>query len=196
MLVPLFLALRTAFRSILLLQGGSSMFALRDKPLCRLLTAGYPPTTSTLAYLVLPAEWSAYKRNRAKPPRFTRYLIAQHARSLSPNGLPGLKEHLHTNDGQLPDHTQLPDVFASQGRVALGITDESPNSISFGIVTRVNVPENPSAGQIVLASINSAIVIRKQMLSLYAFDSIKDPALVEPIKHLSREWLSCLRHEN
>jgi Glycine transporter len=116
-----------------------------DKALCRLLTAGYPPTTFTLAYLVLPTEWSEYQNNRAKPPHFTRYLIAQHAGSLSPEGLPRLKEYLRSNGGQIPDHTQLPALLASQGRVTLGITDESPDSISFGVVMRTNAPDNPSA---------------------------------------------------
>ena len=167
-----------------------------DKDLCHLITAGYPSTTFTLAYLVLPAEWNAYEKNRGKPPHFSRYLIAQRAGALSPERLSGLKERLHSTQGEIPDHTQLPAVFASKGRVPLGITDESPDSISFGAVMRVGVTDNPSAGQITVASINSAIIIKNQLLSLYAFDSITDPSLVEPVKHLSRQWLSCLRRQN
>jgi hypothetical protein len=47
-----------------------------------------------------------------------RYLIAQRAVNLSPDGLPGLKAHLHSNQGQIPDHTRLPAVFESQRRVS------------------------------------------------------------------------------
>jgi hypothetical protein len=169
---------------------------IEDKGLCKLLTAGYPQTSITLAYFVLPAEWMAYARNPAKPPHFTRYLIAQRAKSFPPDGLPEFKQYLHSKQGDMPDHTKLPEVFASEGRVNLGITDETTDSISFGVVMKVGVAGEPSAGTVTLASINSIIAAHKKMLSLYTFDSINDPLAIRPVEALSRRGLTCLRTKN
>ena len=93
-----------------------------DATLCKTLTSGYPPTVSTLAYFVLPDEWNAAKE---KPRGFTRYLIAQLSGSMSPEKLPGFKQYLHSQQGQIPDHTALPSVLAARGRVPLGIVSET-----------------------------------------------------------------------
>jgi hypothetical protein len=163
-----------------------------DAALCKTLTSGYPPTVSTLAYFVLPGEWKAAK---AKPRGFSRYLIAQLAGSMSPDKLPGFKQYLHSQQGQVPDHTALPTVLASRGRVPLGIVGETPDSVSFGTVMKLE-SNRPSSPEFALASINSAIIVRDRVLSLYAFDEVKDFEAVEPLKKLSDEWLTCLRKNN
>jgi hypothetical protein len=163
-----------------------------DAGLCRTLTSGYPPTVTTLAYFVLPEEWKASKD---KPRGFTRYLIAQLAGSMSPDKLPGFRRYLHSQQGNIPDNTVLPSVLASHGRVPLGIVNETPDSISFGTVMKLE-PNVPSSQGFALASINSAIIVRNQVLSLYVFDEIKDPRAVDPLKTLSEKWLKCLRQNN
>jgi hypothetical protein len=162
-----------------------------DASLCKRLTSGYPPSVSTLAYFVLPGEWEA---SRDKPHGFTRYLIAQLAGSMSPHELPEFKQHLHAQQGEIPDHTTLPSTLQSRGRVPLGIVNEAPDSISFGTIMELE-PTTSSQG-FELASINSMIVVRDRVLSLYAFDEVKDPASIEPLKSLSERWLTCLRQNN
>jgi hypothetical protein len=163
-----------------------------EAALCKTLTSGYPPSVSTLAYFVLPDEWKASKD---KPQGFTRYLIAQLAGSMSPDKLPGLKRHLHSQQGEIPDSTALPSALASRGRVPLGIVNETEDSISFGTVMKLESAGSSSSG-FALASINSAIIVRDRVLSLYAFDELKDPRAVEPLKGLSEKWLTCLRQNN
>jgi len=162
-----------------------------DKALCRTLTAGYPASISTLAYFVLPEDWKTAKQN---PRGFRRYLIAQLSGSMTPDRLPAFKQYLHSQRGQVPDHTALPAVLTSKGRASLGIVSETPDSISFGTVMKL---ESTSTSQnIDLASINSAIIIRDRLLSLYVFDEVRDPNAVEPLKALSERWLKCLRENN
>jgi hypothetical protein len=163
-----------------------------DATLCKTLTSQYPPTVSTLAYFVLPDEWKAAKKEFRG---FRRYLIAQLSGSMSPDKLPGFKQYLHSQQGEIPDHTALPSVLASRGRVPLGIVSETPDSISFGTVMKLEA-RSPSSQGFVLASINSAIVVRDRLLSLYVFDEVKDPGAVEPLKTLSDAWLTCLRKNN
>ena len=163
-----------------------------DATLCKTLTSGYPPTVSTLAYFVLPDEWNAAKE---KPRGFTRYLIAQLSGSMSPEKLPGFKQYLHSQQGQIPDHTALPSVLAARGRVPLGIVSETSDSVSFGTVMKLE-STRPSSHGFALASINSAIIVRDRVLSLYAFDEVKDFGAVEPLKTLSDAWLTCLRKNN
>jgi hypothetical protein len=163
-----------------------------DASLCKTLTSGYPPTASTLAYFVLPDEW---KEAKAKPRGFTRYLIAQLSESMSPDKLPGFKQYLHSQQGQVPDHTTLPSELASRGRVPLGIVGETSDSISFGTVMKLESTSGSSQG-FALASINSAIIVRDRVLSVYAFDEVKEVGAIEPLKTLSASWLTCLRNSN
>ena len=151
-----------------------------DAALCRTLTSGYPASVSTLAYFVLPEEWKATKEN---PRGFKRYLIAQLSASMTPDKLPGFKQYLHSQQGQVPDHTALPTVLTSRGRAPLGIVSETPDSISFGTVMRLE--STRTSQEVALASINSAIIMRDRVLSLYVFDEVQDPNAVEPLKALS-----------
>jgi hypothetical protein len=163
-----------------------------DATLCRTLTSGYPPSVSTLAYFVPAEEWKTAKE---KPQGFSRYLIAQLAGSMSPEKLPGFKRYLHSQQGEIPDSTSLPSFLAAHGRVPLGIVGESADSISFGTVMKLESTQ-PSSQSLALASINSAIIVRDRVLSLYAFDTVKNPSAVEPLKALSEKWLTCLRQNN
>jgi hypothetical protein len=163
-----------------------------DASLCKTLTSGYPPTASTLAYFVLPDEW---KEAKAKTRGFTRYLIAQLSESMSPDKLPGFKQYLHSQQGQVPDHTTLPSVLALRGRVPLGIVAETSDSISFGTVMKLESTSGSSQG-FALASINSAIIVRDRVLSVYAFDEVKEVGAIESLKTLSASWLTCLRNSN
>ena len=123
------------------------------------------------------------------------YLIAPLAGSMSPDKLPGLKRYLHSQQGEIPDSTALPSILASHGRVPLGIVSETADSISFGTVMKLE-SHQPSSQSLALASINSAIIVRDRVLSLYAFDTVKSPSTVEPLKALSEKWLTCLRRNN
>ncbi len=165
----------------------------QDAQLCHNLTAGYPPSTKTLGYFVLSEEWKQFRKERIG---FSRYLIAQLAISLSPDDLPGLKKHILSNQGSIPDHTSLVKILELKGRAPIGVFLDTADAIAFGQVLklRMNPPAPPK--DIILASTNVALAVKGKMLSLYAFDEVAEDMNVEAVKELTRKWLECLRAAN
>jgi hypothetical protein len=166
----------------------------KDKSLCAVLTAGYPASVTTLGYFVVPEEWEAYKRS--PPQSFTRYLIAQLATSKSAADLAGFKRYLHAQQGSIPDHSRVPAVLESEGRVALGILGETDSSISFGTVMRLRPPADSLATRITLVATNSAVVAKGHLLSVYVFRDFREPPDIEAVEQLTRTWLACLARRN
>ena len=161
----------------------------KDRELCKSLTSGYPASVSTLAYFVTPNEWATFLE---KQTGFSEYLIAQLSHGMAPEQLPGFKAYVRSQNGTVPDNTELHKLLADRGRVSLGVVDESPNSISFGVVLKVQ----DAVGTMNLASINSAIVIRDRVLSLYAFQQVSTVDRTEPLRARSGRWLACLNKQN
>ena len=166
----------------------------QDTALCRRLSAGYPPSTTTLGFFVPDEEWVAYRRGALQG--FTQYLIAQKAGSMSPSAFPGFKQHLHAQQGGIPDHTRLPAQLEPGSRVPLGIFDESDNSISFGVVMSARPAGTGQAAPIALVATNSALALRSRVLYLYVYRRYGTAADIDRAKEQTRAWLGCLRTVN
>jgi hypothetical protein len=164
----------------------------KDTDLCQRLTGGFPPGVVTLGYFVASAEWEAHLSNPST--NFAHYLIAQVAGHMTPADLPGFKKYVHTNNGAVPDHTELPAVLKSQGHVGLGVVDETDSSISFGTIMLLRRGAEPDP--IRLIATNSAVVARGHLLSLYVYREMRDTADVSAAIRQTREWLGCVRQAN
>jgi hypothetical protein len=166
----------------------------QDAALCRRLTAGYPAGTTTFGYFVPQQEWQAYQRGTAQG--FSQYLIAQGAGSMSPSDLPRFKRHLHAKQGDIPDHTRLPALLESGGRVPIGVFDESESSISFGVVMSGQQVGSSESKAIHLVATNSMLVLGPQVLSLYVYRRFGTASDVDRAKEQTKLWLGCLRKAN
>jgi hypothetical protein len=164
-----------------------------NTPICRTLTEGYPPSVTTMGYFVTADEWRSFKQ---APRSFTQYLIAQFAPSMSPDDLPGLKQYLRSQQGNIPDHTRLPSVLDSVGRVPLGIFDETESSISFGTVMKLQRGGPESIEPMPMVATNTAAVVKGRVLSLYVYRQFQTAADVDTAEQWTRRWLSCLLRAN
>jgi hypothetical protein len=165
-----------------------------DTALCRRVSAGYPPSATTLGYFVPETEWRAYRQGTIHG--FTQYLIAQRASSISPSSLPKFKQHVRAQQGDLPDHTRLPAQLESGGRVPLGVFDESENSISFGVVMSMRSAGDDESANMRLVATNSALALGPHVLSLYVYRRFRAISDIDAAKQQTRTWLSCLRNAN
>ncbi len=164
----------------------------QDSNLCRFLTSGFPPAATTLGYFVTPKDWDAYQQGATG---FTRYLIAQSAGSTKPEELPQLKSYVRAQQGSIPDHTRLPAILQSRGRVNIGVFDETPDSISFETVMSMQTSV-PTARRLSVVATNTALVLKDRLLSLYAFMDFREAGDVEAAQRLTLTWLQCLRQAN
>lgn len=166
----------------------------QDAALCRRLTAGYPPSVTTLGFFVPYQEWQAYRR--ATFQGFNQYLIAQNAGSMSPSSLAGFKRHIHAKQGDIPDHTRLPAKLESGGRIPIGVFDESENSISFGFVMSMRPVGSDESRDIRLVATNSMLALGERVLSLYVYRRFGAISDIELAKAQTKAWLGCLRKTN
>jgi hypothetical protein len=164
----------------------------RDFQLCVMLTQGFPPSVQTIGYFVPVEEWERYQTGQHKG--FSRYLIAQKARTLSAEDFAGFKRYVHSQNGNIPDHTKLASLLESHGQVSLGIVDETSDSISIGTVAKLTEPALKRDLQ--TAAINIALQIKGESLSLYAYDSAKDANDTDRVKELAKHWVQCIRKQN
>lgn len=170
---------------------GYTEICSQDAALCHTLTAGYPPSAITVGYFVPSEEWAAFRQHKANG--FRHYLIAQIAGSMTARDLPALKEHIHVQQGDVTDHTELPSVFEARGRAPLGIFAETEKSISFGVVMRLHpTTGGPDAADVVLVATNSALAIGERMLSLYVYHDYTTESDIPAAEKLTRDWLSCI----
>ena len=167
----------------------------RDFQLCVALTLGYPPSVETIGYFVPNAQWQAYKTGKLKG--FSRYLIAQRSgRTLSSEEFTDFKRYVHAQQGAVADHSKVPSFFEVQGRMPLGIVDETEDSISYGTVVKLEKKDQSEHSSELVGAINIAFQLKGESLSLYVFDVVKDPNDVTKIKALAKQWLQCIRHQN
>jgi hypothetical protein len=122
-------------------------------------------------------------------------LIAQ-ATSISPGDLPDLKNHLRSRQGAIHDHTALPNILQSEGRANIGVFEDTDDAIAFGTIMQLGTRPPAPAKDLVLASTNTAFIVREKVLSLYVFLDVTATNDVEAVKRLTREWLGCLRATN
>lgn len=139
----------------------------RDFQLCVMLTEGYPASVQTLGYFVPSEEWQRYQKGQHKG--FSRYLIAQKGEPLSAEKFTDFKRYVHSQQGDIADHTDLAAVFELRGRVSLGIVEETPDSISVGAVLKLT--ETAFKRDVLTAAVNVALQIKGESLSLYVYDN-------------------------
>jgi hypothetical protein len=166
----------------------------KDVLLCTALTQGYPPSITTIGYFVPVDDWQRYQRGDRSG--FPRYLIGQRASSWSAAEFATFKQYLHSTQGITPDHTALVDGLASQGRAPLGIVNEGPAFISFGVVMQLSATEGPGTQAFYLASINAALQLHSETLTLYAFDKAAQLNDGGGAKSLMTSWLRCIMSRN
>ena len=166
----------------------------RDAQLCTQLTKGYPPSVQTIGYFVREVEWQRYQKGELKG--FEQYFIAQRAQTMSPADFAELKQYVRRQQGSIPDHTELPRALESQGRVSIGVTGETDDSISYGVVMRLAGRGEASSHPLMLAAINTALQVKGETLSLYAFDTVSQPTEVKGVTALANSWVACLRKRN
>jgi hypothetical protein len=164
----------------------------QDARLCDFLTRGFPASLATVGYFVATPEWEAHQRDPTT--NFDHYLIAQLPSSATPADLPGLKAHIHAYQGAIPDHTQLPSVLKSDGRVGLGVLDETDSSITFGTVMQLR--RGAEVTPIQLVATNSALVVNGRLVSLYAYRTMHDTSDIGTTVGLTKTWLDCIRRAN
>ena len=157
-----------------------------------MLTQGYPASVQTIAYFVPAEQWQFYEKGEHKG--FNPYLIAQKAPALSTEDFAEFKRYVHSQQGNIPDHTKLATIFESHGQVSLGIIDETPDSIWIGSLAKLT--ETASKRDQLLAAINVALQIKGESLSLYVYDNIKDANDTDRIKQLTRHWVECIKSQN
>jgi hypothetical protein len=166
----------------------------RDAALCHRLSKGYPSTVQTIAYFVTAEDWAKYPLSVDRS-GFKRYLIGQRTRGMTADEFLAFKSHVHSQQGSVADHTELPRMLESQGRMPLGIIDESEDSVSFGIIMKLGTKDNVLSS-FYLSSVNVALQLKGETLALYAFDSSENPDDGTAVKFLARQWLACVRKHN
>ena len=111
---------------------------------------------------------------------------------MQPEQLQGFKTYLRSQQGNIPDHTELPRVLAAQGRVPLGVFAETPTSISFGTIMTARPVTDPNAAPISLVATNTAAVVKGRMLSLYVYQDYRGEGDVNMAKSVTTSWLQCI----
>jgi hypothetical protein len=163
----------------------------QDTRLCEYLTRGYPPDVVTIGYFVAAPEWAAHQRDPTT--NFDHYLIAQLSGRMTAADLPGFKAYVHSNHGETPDHSRIPEHLSAEGRAGLGILDESDSSITFGTVMQLRRAELET---LQLVATNSAVVVGGRMLSLYVYRTMRDTADIGVAARLAQTWIGCIQRAN
>jgi hypothetical protein len=165
-----------------------------DPQLCSVLTAGYPPSVKTLGYFVAGRDWELFRRDSSRG--FKHYLIAQLALNRSAEQLSGFKAYLRAQQGNIPDHSQLPRMLTAQGRVPLGVLAETPTSISSGVIMAARPVTSPSEESIVLVASNSAAAVTNRLLSLYVYLDYRNQTDIDTVRAVTQRWLQCIANGN
>ena len=168
---------------------GFTEICAQDRELCRALTAGYPPTVTTLGYFVQSTEWAAHLRGERASP--TKYLIAQ-GTSTSEDEFPALKAFIGERAGRIPDNSRVPESLGSLDRIDLGVLDKGSDFISPGVVIRLP-PSALAPSPVTQVAINTAFATRGHVLSLYTHCDFWNSKDVEACRTLTTSWLACLR---
>jgi hypothetical protein len=150
-----------------------------------MLTESYPPSIQTIGYFVLSEEWQQYQKGKHNG--FSRYLIAQRGETMSAEDFAGFKRYVHSRQGDIADHTDLATLFESHGRISLGVTDETEDSISAG--TSLKLTETAIKRDELLVVISIGLQLKSETLSLYVYDTVKSASDTDKIKDLAKRWL-------
>ncbi len=166
----------------------------RDSRLCSVLTKGFPSSVRTIGYFVLGEEWQRYEKGNLDG--FSRYLIAQRGGPLSRERFREFKDYVRAQHGEIPDSSDIVRGLESGGRVSFGVTDETEDSISYGVVMKLRSLNGGSDVEMLLASINIALQLKGESLSLYVNEEVRRPSDVRRVKEFAARWIGCLRSRN
>src|SRR5437867_950229 len=142
----------------------------RASRLCSVLTKGFPSSVQTIGYFVPVEEWRRYEKGKLNG--FSRYLIAQRGGPLSRERFREFKDYVREQHGDVPDSTDVVSGLESQGRVSLGVTNETEDSITYGVMIKQRSSKGGSSVEMFLASINIAVQLRGESLSLYVNEEV------------------------
>lgn len=162
----------------------------RNAQLCEVLTRGYPPSVTTRGYFVTEEEWNRFAETEELG--FTAYLIAQTSGTKSAEEFKQFKEYVIAQQGEVPDHTELPSFLKKNGQVSLGVLDEADDLITIGTVMHLAAPQ----GKVALAATNVALQLPGSSLILYVFNAYNGPSDVVELRALTDQWVQCLRSSN
>ena len=132
--------------------------------------------------------------SRGRTQRFRPYLIAQKGRTLSTEEFADFKRYVHSQQRNIPDHTQLATTFELRSQIPLGIIDESADSMWMGMLLKLTEPAFKRDFE--LAAINVVLQIKGESLSLYVYDTVKDANDTGRVKELAKRWVQCIRTQN
>ncbi len=166
----------------------------QDFQLCVKLTQGYPRSVTTIGYFVPREEWEQYRKGERSG--FSRYLIGQRAATMSDSEFAGFKQYVYSQQADIPDHTNAPATLELQDHIPLGIVDETKDSISFGMAMRFQPTDSGVLAPVWLGSINIALQLKGETLTLYAFDTLETSTATAGLKSLAARWLKCMRARN
>ena len=138
-------------------------------------------------------EWARFKKS---PVGFSKFLIAQHAGSMSPEELPDFKRFVRSQQNDIPDHTDLPGVLESRGRAPIPVFEDAGDAIAFGTIMKLRTAPPTLAKDFILATTNAALVVKGKVMSLYVGWDVTQSADVEGAKQQTKMWLNCLRAAN
>jgi len=123
-------------------------------------------------------------------------MIDQRAATMSDSEFAGFKQYVHSQQADIPDHTDAPATLELQDHIPLGIVDETKDSISFGMAMRFQPTGSGVLAPVWLGSINIALQFKGETLTLYAFDTLETPTETAGLKSLAARWLKCIRAGN
>jgi hypothetical protein len=107
-----------------------------------------------------------------------------------------LKHYVRAQQGIVPDHTELPSILESHGKVPLGVIEESDDSISFGVIMKLSSADGHLSGSPFLACINIMLRLKGETLALYVYDTAANMNDSKGVKELANRWMACIRDRN
>jgi hypothetical protein len=163
----------------------------QDTQLCKYLTRGYPPDVITVGYFVAAPEWEAHRRDPTT--NFDHYLIAQLSTRFTVADLSGFKAYVHSNHGEIPDRSKIPEHLTSEGHVGLGILDETDSSITFGTILQM---QRAGVDHLHIVATNSALVASGRIFSLYVYRNMRDTSDIGIATRQAKTWIGCIQRAN
>jgi hypothetical protein len=162
----------------------------KASPACQGLTNGYPKSVTTLAYFVPSAEWSKTDSNQQRR-GFSTYYIAQIHNESRPQDFFDIRQRIALANGKIADTSRLSESLGKAESTQLGILDETPSSITIGVVMKITPANKTRQKPVLLVATNAVALVEKHIFSLYFYDAYQGPESVEDARKRTRQWLDC-----
>ena len=161
-------------------------------PMCKALIGGFPNSVTTLAYFARQAEAPGTNHTQVAVD-FSRYYIAQVHNRSRPEEFAAIKSRIAKANGDIPDHSNLPDYLGSMQTKRLGVLDESEDSITMGVVMKHEPPNGSKTNQQLLIATNAVALIKGNIFSLYLYEPYEGTGSLAGIRTRTRQWIQCFR---